>query len=178
MQSKSPESLHCKPGTVEINQLGMVTRDQERIEHVRNICWKFFVMWCNTSGRHKMSHRNGEPSKSEIGLQKDCFRNGSLAHKTISQWRRNAEMFVMHQHLLQRDPFKIDTWLVAAYVKQCKDAAKTGARVAFAALKWIDKCCDTPKLCEEPMVLAQIKNDSIQGVVMPKVKKGRCRLLT
>ena len=118
-------------------------------------------------------HRDGEPSKSEIGLQKDCFRNGSLAHKTISQWRRNAEIFVMHQHLLQRDPFKIDTWLVAAYVKQCKDATKTGARVAFAALKWIDKCCDTLKRCEEPMVLAQIKNNSIQGVVMPKVKEGK-----
>ena len=93
MQSKSPDSLHCKPGTVEINQLSMVTRDQEKIEHVLNRCWEFFVMWCKTSERYKMLHRNGEPSKSEIGLQKDCFRNGSLAHKTISQWRRNAEFF-------------------------------------------------------------------------------------
>jgi len=79
----------------------------------------------------------------------------------------------MHQCLLQRDPFKIDTWLVAAYVRQCKNATKSGARRAFASLKWLDRCCDTPKWAEEPMVLAQIKNNSLQEVVMPKVKEGK-----
>ena len=117
--------------------------------------------------------RDGEPDKTQIELQKDCFRNGSISHKTISQWRRNAEIFVMHQCLLERDPFNIDVWLVAAYVKQYRDATKTRARVAFASIKWIDKCCDTPQWCQEPMVLAQIKNNYLNNVVALKVKEGK-----
>ena len=58
-------------------------------------------------------------------------------------------------------------------MKQCKDATKTGARVAFASLKWIDKCCDTPQWCQEPMVLAQIKNNCLNEVVPPKVREGK-----
>ncbi len=109
MQRESPENLQCKPGIVEGNLLGMAARDREKSEHVLNRCSDFVVAWCKTSERYKTLLRNGQPSKAEIGLQKDCFRNGSVADKTISQWRRNAEIFVMHQCLLQRDPFNIDT---------------------------------------------------------------------
>ena len=91
MQSKSPDNLHRKPGSVEINQISMVARDREKIEHVLDTCWNFFVTWCKSSERYKTLFRNGEPNKAEIELQRDCFRNGSVAHKTISQWRRNAE---------------------------------------------------------------------------------------
>ena len=172
MQKKDPLILQRKPSTVEVGQMSMVARDRAKIEHVLDRCWDFFIAWCKTSERYKKLYRNGEPSAEEISLQRDCFRNGSVAHKTISQWRRNTEVFVMHQKLLQRDPFSLDTWLVAAYVKQCKDATKTGAYVAFATLKWLYKCCGTPKWHEEPMVLAQIKTNSLKDVVLPKVKEG------
>ena len=55
-----------------------------------------------------------------------------MAHKTISQWLRNADLLVMHQCVLESDPFKIDSWLVAAYVKkQCNHGTTKCARVAF-----------------------------------------------
>ena len=93
MQSKSIENLQCKPGSVEAHRLSMVARDREKIEHVFNRCWDSFVTWCKKPERYKTLLRNGEPCKEEIELQRDCFRNGSVAHKTISQWRRNAEIF-------------------------------------------------------------------------------------
>ena len=172
MQKKDPVCVMRTPSPVEIGQMSMVARDRQKIEHVLDRCWDFFTAWCRKSKRYEMLFAKGEPCPDEIALQRDCFRNGSVAHKSISQWRRNAEIFVMHQMLLKRDPFSLDTWLVAAYVKQCKDATKTGANTAFGALKWLHKCCDTPKWCEEPLVLAQIKTNSIKDVVMPKVKEG------
>ncbi len=87
----SPANLHVYLAHVKINQLSMVARDKEKIEHVLSRCCDFFVAWCKTSERCKKLIRNGEPSKSEIELQKNCFRNGSVARKTIPQWRRNAE---------------------------------------------------------------------------------------
>ena len=85
MQKKDPDNLHCKPSTVELGQMSMVARDRAKIEHVLDRCWDFFIAWCKTSERYKKLFRNGEPSTEEIALQRDCFRNGSVAHKTISQ---------------------------------------------------------------------------------------------
>ena len=135
------------------------------------------------SSQHGVNHRRdinnsvpgGNPSGDEIGLQTDCFRHGSMVHKTISQWRRNAGISVMNQCLLGRGPFNIGTWLVVSYLKRCKYATTSGARVAFASLKWIGECCDTPQWCQEPMVLAQIKNNFLNGVVSQQVK-GVCFL--
>ena len=108
MKSKSLENSKCKPGSVGIWQMSMVIRDLEKIEHVLNRCWDFFTTWCKSSIIYKKMFRDGEPDKTEIELQTDCFRNGSIGHKTISQCRRSAEIVVMHQCLLERDPFNID----------------------------------------------------------------------
>ena len=157
MKSKPPDTLQCKAGPVDVKQLSMVARDQEKIEHVLDRCWGFITIWCKPSPRYKQPFRNGSSSAEELTLQRDCFRNGSRAHKTISQWLRNPETFVMLQFLLERDPFKIEAWLVASYLEKYNDAPKTGARTAFAALKRIDNCCGTPKWIENQMVLGQIK---------------------
>ena len=138
-------------------------------------CWGFLTIWCKPSPRYKQLFRNGDPSAEEIALQRDCFRNGLRAHKTIYQWRRNAETFVMHQFLLERDPFKIEAWLVASYLEKCKDATKTGARPASGALKWIDKCCDTPNWTDNQMVQSQIKQNGWSSIVN-QVKDEKCFL--
>ena len=95
--------------------MSLVARDREN-EHVPDRCWIFFTIWCKSFLRYKQVFRNGDPSAEEIALQRNCFRNVSRAHKTISGWRRNDETFVMHQLLLERDPFKIEAWLVASYL--------------------------------------------------------------
>jgi len=109
----------------------------------------------------------------QVNLQRDCFKNGSVAHKTISQWRRNAELFIVGQFLLKRQPFTLDVWLVASYVRKCKQSCKTGGTTAFAALKWIHKCFETPDWCKDPLVYSQIKRGAIKEVVAPNLKDGK-----
>ena len=52
MKNKPHESLQSKPGFVGIEQTGMVTRDQEKIEHVPNTCWGSFTTWRKPSERY------------------------------------------------------------------------------------------------------------------------------
>ena len=66
---------------------------------------------------------------------------------------------------------------VSYYLEKCKDVTNTGARTAFDALKWIDKCCDTPKWTENHMVQSQIRQNGWSSIVnqvnegeMPSVK--------
>ena len=94
----------------------MVELDSLKIEQVIDRCWLFFAEYGQMSERYKNMHKNGEPDPDQVSLQRDCFKNGSVAHKTIAQWRRNAELLILHQSLLKRQPFTLDVWLVASYV--------------------------------------------------------------
>ena len=109
-------------------------------------------------------------------MQRDCFRNGSVSHQTISQWRRNAEIFTLHQLVLGRDPFQVDVWLVAAYVERCKEATRMCARVAFAAFKLVQKCFDTDNWCSVLLVNTQVKRGAINDVVASSTKG--CKMST
>ena len=115
--------------------MSMVIRDRGKIEHVPSRCWDFFTTWCKPSERYKNLFLDGKPNGTEIELQKDCSRNKSMAHNTISHWRRNAEMFVMHQCVLERDPFNIDTWLVVTHLTHCKYASTTGGTGSICTIK-------------------------------------------
>ena len=85
MQKKEPVCFMRTPSPVEIGQMSMVARDRRKIEHVLDRCWDFFIAWCKKSKRYEMLFAKGEPCPDEIALQRDCFRNGSAAHKSISQ---------------------------------------------------------------------------------------------
>ena len=144
-----------------------------KIEHVLDLCWELFVEYCQRSIRYKKMFANCKPDTEQIDLQRDCFRNGSIAHKTISQWRRNAELFIIHHMLLKRNPFEFDVWLVFSYVRKCKQACKTSGTTAFAALRWINRCFETENWCNEPLVNSQIKRGAIKEVVASCVKEGK-----
>lgn len=176
--ARMPVTTQCgKADPVKTKLVGLFARDKAKIEHALDRCWVFFTTWCKSCPRYKQRYRYGKPLAGDIALQRECFRNGSRAHRTISGWRRNAELFVMHQSLLGHDPFDIDIWLVASYVKRCKDATNPSAKTTFDALKWIDKCCDTPKWTENEIVKSQTKNDAWISL-NNRVKHGKCQLLT
>ena len=77
---------------VDPKSISMVELDSLKIEQVLDRCWLFFAEYGQMSERYKNMHKNGEPDPGQVSLQRDCFKNGSVAHKTIAQWRRNAEL--------------------------------------------------------------------------------------
>ena len=65
--------------------ISMVELDSMKIEQVLDRCWLFFTQYGQTSERYKNMHKHGEPDPDQVCLQRDCFKNGSVAHKTIAR---------------------------------------------------------------------------------------------
>ena len=53
------------------------------------------------SQRYKDLFSDGKmPDEGKVMLQRKCFQNGSSCAKTVSTWRRNAELFIAHRYII------------------------------------------------------------------------------
>ena len=101
--------------------------------------WRGFFVGCGKqSTRYRIMIAIGTLDLEQVDLQRGCFRNGPIVHGTISRWRRNPGVLVLHQLLLGRNPFPKDVWLVFACVRKCKQACNTVGGIASAALGWVN----------------------------------------
>ena len=99
----------------------------------------------------------------KVMLQRECFQNGSPCAKTISTWRRNAELFTAHHYMMNKDPFNLPPVEVAAYVAECGMHTKTGCSTVVSAIRWVEKVFDTLVWTTNSLISAQVKRGAPAG---------------